>query len=107
MKLGNMFKKTNQKNYITLTNRKANVQNSGEASPEVPEGLMRKCNTCRAVVLAESIIRNHYICPKCGKHFAIEEMQADHITPWSKGGKTVPENCQMLCADCNRRKSNI
>ena len=44
MKLGNMFKKTNQKNYITLTNRKANVQNSGESSPEVPEGLMRKCN---------------------------------------------------------------
>ena len=40
MKLGNMFKKTNQKNYITLTNRKANVQNSGESSPEVPEGLM-------------------------------------------------------------------
>lgn len=52
MKLGNMFKKTNQKNYITLTNRKANVQNSGESSPEVPEGLMRKCNACRAVVLA-------------------------------------------------------
>lgn len=51
--------------------------------------------------------RQKGICPKCGKHFAIEEMQADHITPWSKGGKTVPENCQMLCADCNRRKSNI
>lgn len=47
------------------------------------------------------------ICPKCGKHFEIEEMQADHITPWSKGGKTIQENCQMLCADCNRRKSNI
>ena len=45
-------------------------------------------------------------CPKCGKHFAIEEMQADHITPWAKGGKTVAENCQMLCADCNRRKSD-
>ena len=68
MKLGNMFKKTNQKNYITLTNRKANVQNSGESSPEVPEGLMRKCNACRAVVLAESIIGNQYICPKCGKN---------------------------------------
>ena len=51
--------------------------------------------------------RQKGICPKCGKHFAIEEMQADHITPWSKGGKTVPENCQMLCADGNRRKSNI
>lgn len=47
------------------------------------------------------------VCPKCGRHFEIEEMQADHITPWSKGGKTVAENCQMLCADCNRRKSAI
>lgn len=46
------------------------------------------------------------VCPKCGRHFEIAQMQADHITPWSKGGKTVPENCQMLCADCNRRKSN-
>lgn len=46
-------------------------------------------------------------CPKCGKHFAIEKMQADHITPWAKGGKTVAENCQMLCADCNRRKSDV
>ena len=33
-------------------------------------------------------------------------MQADHITPWAKGGKTTAENCQMLCADCNRCKSD-
>lgn len=46
-------------------------------------------------------------CVRCGKEFAIEEMQADHITPWAKGGKTVAENCQMLCADCNRRKSDV
>ena len=46
-------------------------------------------------------------CVRCGKKFAIEEMQADHITPWAKGGKTVAENCQMLCADCNRRKSDV
>lgn len=51
--------------------------------------------------------RQKGLCPKCGKHFAFEEMQADHITPWSKGGKTDADNCQMLCADCNRRKSNI
>ena len=50
--------------------------------------------------------RQKGICPKCGLHFEIEEMQADHITPWSKGGQTTAENCQMLCADCNRRKSN-
>ena len=52
-------------------------------------------------------------CPRCAngiggmdatRIWAYEEMEADHITPWSKGGRTVPENCQMLCADCNRRK---
>ena len=46
-------------------------------------------------------------CPNCGKIFAIEEMEADHITPWHEGGKTTPENCQMLCRECNRRKSGI
>ena len=45
------------------------------------------------------------ICPHCQKHFDIEFMEADHITPWSKGGRTVKENCQMLCQECNRRKS--
>ena len=33
-------------------------------------------------------------------------MQADHIKPWSKGGKTIAENCQMLCAKCNREKTD-
>jgi hypothetical protein len=51
--------------------------------------------------------RQKGICMKCKNHFEIDEMQADHITPWSKGGKTIAENCQMLCADCNRRKSNV
>ena len=46
------------------------------------------------------------ICPLCGKHFGIGEMEADHIIPWSKGGKTVQENCQMLCRACNRSKSD-
>lgn len=46
------------------------------------------------------------ICPICGGHFEIEEMEADHITPWSKGGRTISENCQMLCQECNRRKSS-
>ena len=46
------------------------------------------------------------ICPKCRKHFAIEEMEGDHIVPWSKGGKTVPENLQMLCRRCNGMKSD-
>lgn len=44
------------------------------------------------------------VCPVCGKHFAIEQMEADHITPWHDGGRTVADNCQMLCRECNRRK---
>ena len=46
------------------------------------------------------------ICAKCGKHFEYEEMEGDHITPWSQGGKTELSNLQMLCRDCNRRKSD-
>jgi len=44
-------------------------------------------------------------CPKCSKHFVFGAMEGDHITPWHEGGKTTPENCQMLCKDCNRRKA--
>jgi len=54
----------------------------------------------------EAYEREEGICPKCGKYFELEEMEADHITPWSRGGKTIPENCQMLCQDCNRHKTN-
>ena len=46
------------------------------------------------------------ICPICKNHFDITEMEADHITPWSQGGKTDIDNCQMLCRECNRRKSD-
>ncbi|MBR5801566.1 MAG: DUF262 domain-containing protein [Alistipes sp.] len=50
--------------------------------------------------------RQQGVCPLCGNKFGMEEMEADHITPWSQGGKTTIENCQMLCRECNRRKSS-
>lgn len=43
-------------------------------------------------------------CRHCKKCFPIEEMEADHITPWHEGGKTLADNCQMLCRNCNRLK---
>ncbi len=43
-------------------------------------------------------------CPLCGMTYKYEEMEADHIIPWSKGGHTTADNCQMLCRECNRRK---
>lgn len=54
----------------------------------------------------EAYERQKGICIKCRKHFELEEMEADHITPWNEGGKTIPENCQMLCEEDNRRKSD-
>lgn len=55
----------------------------------------------------EAYERQSGICPQCGKHFEISAMEADHITPWSKHGKTNAANCQMLCQEDNRRKGAI
>lgn len=44
-------------------------------------------------------------CSFCKKKFDISEMEADHITPWHEGGKTLAQNCQMLCKQDNRTKS--
>lgn len=46
----------------------------------------------------------HHRCALCGKEFDLVFMEGDHITPWRDGGRTVKENCQMLCRECNRRK---
>ena len=46
------------------------------------------------------------ICPICKMQFYFEEMEGDHIKPWSKGGRTISENCQMLCRDCNSKKTD-
>lgn len=52
----------------------------------------------------ETYERQDGICTICGKRFMIEQMEADHITPWCEGGHTDAANCQMLCRECNRRK---
>lgn len=53
----------------------------------------------------EAYERQQGNCPVCGKHFEIDAMEADHITPWHDSGKTNALNCQMLCREDNRRKS--
>jgi hypothetical protein len=53
----------------------------------------------------ESYERQEGICPVCGEHFEIGEMEGDHTTPWHEGGKTATDNCRMLCREDNRRKS--
>ena len=59
----------------------------------------------------EAYERQKHVCPWCKKEkkkkqiWDIEEMEADHITPWHEGGKTIAENCQMLCKEHNRSKA--
>ena len=52
----------------------------------------------------EAFERQNGACLHCKENFRLNEMEGDHIDPWSKGGKTVADNCQMLCKPCNRRK---
>ena len=44
-------------------------------------------------------------CEACGKELG-DDWQADHIKPWSKGGKTEPKNSQALCKSCNLKKGS-
>lgn len=51
--------------------------------------------------------RKNHICDGCHKIIpTIKDAHADHIIPWSKGGKTIESNCQILCVDCNLKKGN-
>ena len=46
-------------------------------------------------------------CKMCGDDFDIKAMHADHIKPWSDGGKTEERNCQMTCRKCNLKKGSL
>lgn len=52
----------------------------------------------------EAYERQGHRCAICGEEFGFEQMHGDHIKPWSRGGHTTPDNCQMLCRDCNLKK---
>ena len=89
MKLDNMFKKTK---YVTL---KQNEIRTRDVRPEVPEGLLKKCNKCGAAIITEDVKAGLYICPKCGGYFRVHayrriEMVADEGTfeEWDTGLET-------------------
>ena len=69
MKLQNMFKK-NRKSYIPLKSER----------PEVPEGLLKKCNKCGAAILTEEVKRAGYICPKCQGYFRVHAYERIRMT---------------------------
>lgn len=58
--------------------------------------------------------KGHSNCSYCSigvganktKIWKLADMDADHVSPWSRGGATTPENCEMLCKSHNRAKGN-
>lgn len=65
MKLENMFKKTK------TSEKEPGTRRIKVKKPEVPRGLLRKCNKCGAAIIAEDVKEGNYICPKCGGYFRI------------------------------------
>lgn len=105
MKLDNMFKKTR------IVSRIQSHSAVRASRPEVPEGLLRKCNKCGAAIIAEDVKQGYYICPKCGGYFRVHayrriQMVIDEGTfeEWNQdliGGNPVnykgyPEKVQAL-----------
>ena len=82
MKLRYAFKRT-------IANKSAGADK--EMKPEVPDGMLKKCNACKAAVFVDEVKKNAYICPHCGNYFRVHarrriEMLADEGTfeEWDK-----------------------
>lgn len=89
----------------------------GEADPKLLEirvfetGIKRATYEKQKMEAEASGLSN---CPLCAighdanktRIYRLEEMDADHVSAWSKGGGSTVENCQMLCVTHNRAKGN-
>lgn len=74
MKLDNVFKKTRQ-----LTGKKTYISKN-VFQPEVPEGLLKKCNKCGGAIISEDVKNGYYICPKCGGYFRMHAYRRIEMT---------------------------
>lgn len=105
MRLENRFKKTG------IISRLQNYNMPRTSRPEVPKGLLRKCNKCKATIIVKDVKSGNYICPKCGGYFRMHayrriQMIADEgsFEEWDKdltGGNPMdypgyPEKIQNL-----------
>ena len=85
MQLANMFKKG-----INLGKNEGSGKRM--TSLEVPEGILKKCNACKAAIFTEDVKKGYYICPKCGNYFRVHAMRRiemiadpDTFEAWDEG----------------------
>ena len=65
MKLDNVFKKRK------IEQEELVSEQPESEGPKIPAGLLKKCNHCKAAIIAEDVKRDYYICPKCGEYFHV------------------------------------
>lgn len=91
MKFKHMFKRTAVKN-DAVNEKKTRFS---ARKPEVPDGLMKKCNACKTAVFVEEVKQNNYICPHCQNYFRMHAYRRiqmiadpDSFEEWDKGLQT-------------------
>lgn len=57
-------------------------------------------------VMLKVVRRDGQICQRCHQPVPDDQVEFDHVIPFSKGGTTTPENLILCCRNCNRQKSN-
>lgn len=96
MNLKEVFQK--RKNHLVVKKLSKEINECGrtDGKPEVPDGLLKKCNFCKAAILAEEVRQNNYICPECHGYFRMHanrriEMIADEgsFEEWDEKLSTV------------------
>ena len=88
MKLKSIFKKT-------PVIKPEVKETASQIKPEVPEGLLKRCNTCGKGIFTEDYKKNLYICPKCGGYLRMPAQkriefltEADSFEEWDTGLST-------------------
>lgn len=57
-------------------------------------------------VMLKVVRRDNHVCQSCHTYVPDDQVEFDHIIPFSRGGPTTVENIRLLCRTCNRKKSN-
>lgn len=108
--INNRIKRYLKSNDVKFTDKAVEIENIIQAVVQgisVDDKRLFTIDDKRELLAQKECKDGKYECEHCKKWFFAEELQVDHIEAWSKGGRTVLSNAQLLCAPCNKKKSNL
>lgn len=101
LSLCNRFNKSSKKHVLPLLNFTSNAIEDDKI--EIEESSNERRRYITQEVMDAVWNRDGGSCVVCGSN---ENLEFDHIIPWSKGGANTYRNLQLLCEPCNRSKSD-